>query len=91
LNLARKHQNKNFDTDVNSDLIVNSSQKTSNLESTWLESDQDLNTIVIEYFLIFPTVTCTPRYDKRFRSYDFLKLTGLLKFCPTQNQVSREI
>jgi hypothetical protein len=38
-------------TDVNSDLTMNSSQKTSNLEPIWLESDQEPNTILIEYFL----------------------------------------
>jgi hypothetical protein len=29
----------------------------------------------------FPTIIYTPLYDKRFRSYDSLKSTGLLKFC----------
>jgi hypothetical protein len=45
----------------------------------WLEFDQELNTRVIEYFLIFSIVICTP--DPQFRSYDFLKFTRLLKFC----------
>jgi hypothetical protein len=49
------------------------------------ESDLDLNRKDIDKFLIFPTVICTPRYDKRFRSYDFLKLTGLLKLRSGQN------
>jgi hypothetical protein len=49
-----------------------------------LESDLELNREDIEKFFIIPMVISTPRYDKRFRSYDFLKLTGLLKFCPDQ-------
>jgi hypothetical protein len=75
-------------TAVNSDLTVNSSQKTSNLELTWLESDKEPTTIVMEYVLIFPTVTCTPRYDKQFRSYHFWKWTEQLKFNYGQNGVT---
>jgi hypothetical protein len=44
------------------------------------KSDLAFNRTDIENFLIFPTVISTPRYDKRFRSYDFLKLTWLLEF-----------
>jgi hypothetical protein len=44
------------------------------------ESDLELNIKDLENFPIFPMVISTPRYDKRFRSYDFLKLTGLLRF-----------
>jgi hypothetical protein len=55
------------------------------------ESDLDLNKTDIDKFLIFLTVICTPRYDKWLRIYDFLNLTGPLKFYIGQNQVSREI
>jgi hypothetical protein len=48
------------------------------------KSDLAFNITDIENFLIFPTVISTPRYDKRFRSYNFLKLIGLLEFCPGQ-------
>jgi hypothetical protein len=48
------------------------------------ESDLDLNRKDIENFLILPTVIRTPRYDKRFRSYDFLKVTRLLRFWADQ-------
>jgi hypothetical protein len=41
----------------------------------------------MEDFLSFLTVICMPLYDERFRSYDFLKSTGQLKFCSGQNQV----
>jgi hypothetical protein len=44
------------------------------------ESDLELNRKYIENFLIFLTVISTSQYDKRFRSYDFLKLTGLIRF-----------
>jgi hypothetical protein len=50
------------------------------------ESDLELNINDIERLLIFPTIICTPRYNKQFSSYDFLKLTRLLKFCPGQNK-----
>jgi hypothetical protein len=56
-----------------------------------LEYDLELNWKDIEKFLIFPTVICAPLYDNLFRSCDFLKSTELLKFCPGQNQMSREI
>jgi hypothetical protein len=57
-NLPARRQNKNFDTDVKSVLTVSSSQKF----QIWdcLESNHELNTRVIEYFLLFPTITCTP-------------------------------
>jgi hypothetical protein len=45
----------------------------------------------MEDILRFLTVICTHIYDKQFRSYNFLKLTSLLKFCHGQNQVSSEI
>jgi hypothetical protein len=61
-----------------------------NLGLFYREFDHELNTRVIEYFLLFPTVTCTPRYDERFRCYDFWKLTGSLKFCSRQNWISWE-
>jgi hypothetical protein len=48
------------------------------------ESGLGLNIKYIENFLIFPMVISTPRYDKQFRSYDFLKLTGLLRFYADQ-------
>jgi hypothetical protein len=57
----------------------------------WLESEHDIITRVIEYFLIFPMVNCMPRYNKRFRSYNFLESIELLKFCSGQNRVSHEI
>jgi hypothetical protein len=44
------------------------------------ESDLDLNRMDIEKFVIFPTVICTSRYDKWFRSYEILKSAKLLKF-----------
>jgi hypothetical protein len=49
-----------------------------------LESDLEINIKDIDNFLIFPTVISTPRYDKWFRSYDFLKLTRLLRFWADQ-------
>jgi hypothetical protein len=52
---------------------------------TWLESDPELNTKVIEYFLRCPMVIFTPWYAKQFRSMILLKLAGLLKFCSGQN------
>jgi hypothetical protein len=55
------------------------------------ESDLELDRKDIENLLILPMVICTPRYDKQFRSCDFLKSTRLLKFCPGQNQMSHEI
>jgi hypothetical protein len=57
---------------------MSSSQKTSNLELSWQESDWEPNTIVIEYSFLFPTVICMPRYDQLFRSYEFWKFTELL-------------
>jgi hypothetical protein len=44
------------------------------------KSDLDINRKDIDKFLIFPTVICTPQYDKRFKSYAIFKSTGLLKF-----------
>jgi hypothetical protein len=46
----------------------------------WLESGEESNTYIIEYFFLFPTVICTPQYDKWFRSYAILNSTGLLEF-----------
>jgi hypothetical protein len=60
LESTKNLQTKILVTDINSDLTVNSSQKTSNLEPTWLEYDQEQNTRVIGYFIIFPTAICTP-------------------------------
>jgi hypothetical protein len=80
LNPPIKLQNKNFGTDIKSDLTASNSQKNLILVLTWLEYDQELNTGVIEYFMLFPTVICAPRYDKRFRSYAILRLARLLKF-----------
>jgi hypothetical protein len=48
------------------------------------ESDVDLNRKGIDKFLIFPTVICTPWYDKRFRGYAILKSIGLLNFWADQ-------
>jgi hypothetical protein len=48
------------------------------------ESDLELNRKDIDNFLIFPMVISTPRYDKQFRSYDFLKLTRQLRFWADQ-------
>jgi hypothetical protein len=56
-------------------------EQQSEISNLWLfegESDHDLNTRIIKYFLIFPTVTCTPWYD-------FSKLTRPLKSCSGQN------
>jgi hypothetical protein len=44
------------------------------------ESEMELNRKDLENFPISLTVIGTPRYDKRFESYDFLKSNGLLKF-----------
>jgi hypothetical protein len=44
-----------------------------------LEYDQELNTRIKEYFLIFPMVICTPQDDKQFRSYAILKSARLLE------------
>jgi hypothetical protein len=49
------------------------------------ESDSELNRKVAENFLNFAMVIFTPWYDQRFRSYDFWKLVGLLKFCSGHN------
>jgi hypothetical protein len=46
----------------------------------WQEADEEFNTRVIEYFYLFPTVICAPRYNKRFRIYAILKSVRLLKF-----------
>jgi hypothetical protein len=35
-------------------------------------------------FLLFPTVTRMPRYDKQFKSYSISNSTGLLKFKADQ-------
>jgi hypothetical protein len=48
------------------------------------ESELELNRKDLENFLICPMVISTPRYDKRFESYDFLNLNGLLKFWADQ-------
>jgi hypothetical protein len=48
------------------------------------EYDLDLNIKVIEKFLIFPTVICTPPYNKWFRSNAILKSTRLLNFWAGQ-------
>jgi hypothetical protein len=56
-----------------------------------LESDREPNTIVIEYSFLFSTVIYTLWYNQWFRSYDFLKLTRLLKLCSGQNWSSWEI
>jgi hypothetical protein len=53
---ANKTANENVSTDVESDLTVNSSQEISNQRLFWGESDHELNTRVIEYFLRFLTV-----------------------------------
>jgi hypothetical protein len=55
------------------------------------ESDPELNIKNIEKFLIFLIVICTLQYNKRSRSYDFLKLTELLKPRSGQNWSSWEI
>jgi hypothetical protein len=49
-----------------------------------LESEMELNRKDLENFPISPTVISTPRYDKRFEGYDFLKSDGLLKFWADQ-------
>jgi hypothetical protein len=46
----------------------------------WLESDQELLTRAIEYFLLFPMVIYTPGYDQQFRSYRFWKLNWTAEF-----------
>jgi hypothetical protein len=43
------------------------------------ESGLELDRKGLEKFPISPTVIITPRYDKQFESYDFLKPAGLLK------------
>jgi hypothetical protein len=43
------------------------------------ESEMELNRKDLQNFPISPTVISTPRYDKRFESYDFLKPDGVLK------------
>jgi hypothetical protein len=48
------------------------------------EPEMELNRKDLENFPIYPTVISTPRYDKRFESYDFLKSDGLLKFWADQ-------
>jgi hypothetical protein len=48
------------------------------------ESEMELNRKDLENFCISPTVISTPRYDKRFESYNLLKSAGLLKFWADQ-------
>jgi hypothetical protein len=48
------------------------------------ESELELNIKDLENLSIDPTVISTPRYDKWFESYDFLKSAGLLKFWADQ-------
>jgi hypothetical protein len=48
------------------------------------ESELELNRKDLENFLVFSMVISTPRYDKRFESYDFLKLAGQLRFWADQ-------
>jgi hypothetical protein len=49
------------------------------------ESGLELNRKGLEKFLISPTVISTPRYDKRFESYELLKSAGLPKFWADQS------
>jgi hypothetical protein len=56
----------------------------------WPESDFEFNRKDIEIFLIYPTVIITPQCNKRFRSYNFLNLTGgwdsgLIRFERSEN------
>jgi hypothetical protein len=60
-----------------------------NLRLFWGKSDDELNTTVKENFLRFLMVSCTPSYDKRFRSYVILKLTGLLNIRCTPSYDQR--
>jgi hypothetical protein len=53
----------------------------------WLRSEYQ----ICKKLPIFPTVICTPRYDKRFRSYAILKSAGQLEFCSEQIWVVWEI
>jgi hypothetical protein len=53
--------------------------------------DLEPNTRVVEHFLIFPTLICMSWYNKRFKSYEILKLAGLLEFCAEQIWVVWEI
>jgi hypothetical protein len=76
---------KNFSTSAKSDLTTWSHQKM----QIWYPCGKNIK--VMEDFLSFLTVIFTPWYDQRFRRYDFLELTGLLKFCSGQNQVSHKI
>jgi hypothetical protein len=48
------------------------------------ESEQELITIAIEYFVILPTVTCTHWYDQRFGILIFWKSTRSLNFYSEQ-------
>jgi hypothetical protein len=48
------------------------------------ESDLDINRKDLQNFPVFLTVISTHRYDKQFRSYYYLKLTGLLRFWADQ-------
>jgi hypothetical protein len=48
------------------------------------ESELELNRKDLENLPISPTVISTPRYDKRFESYDFSKSLGLLNFWAGQ-------
>jgi hypothetical protein len=48
------------------------------------EYDFDLHRKDIERVLRFPTVICTSRYGKRFRSYAILNSARLLKFRADQ-------
>jgi hypothetical protein len=48
------------------------------------ESELELKLKDLENLSIYPTVISTPRYDKWFESYDFLKSARLLKFWTDQ-------
>jgi hypothetical protein len=48
------------------------------------ESEMEFNRKDLENFPISPMVISTPRYDKRFESYGFLKSAELLKFWADQ-------
>jgi hypothetical protein len=91
LNPPRKLQNESFWHRRQIWLGYEQQSENSILVLMCPESEQTLIIRVIEYFLIFLKVNCMPRYNKRFRSYEILKSTGLLKLHSGQNWLSWDI
>jgi hypothetical protein len=70
-------RHENFRTKILAPTLNNCDWQSGNsiLALTCLESDQELNTTVIEDSFLFPTVIYTSRYDKWFKNYEFLNIS----------------